>query len=219
MIERAEELVTVFGGGGFIGRYVCECLLNSGVRVRVAQRDPRQAYFIQPLAQVGQFGFVRADITNADSVRDARQGRHRRRSTCAACSAGTMHGGPCRRRAQRRRGRARGRRWRAGPCLRDRRRPRLAIQLRPHQGRGRGRRSARRSPSATIIRPSLVFGPEDNLTNRFAGNGAAAVPPGDRRQAQFPAGLCPRPGAGDRQGRARSADAMAARPMRSAARR
>ena len=49
MISQAEELVTVFGGGGFIGRYVCEYLLRSGVRVRVAQRDPRKAFFIQPL--------------------------------------------------------------------------------------------------------------------------------------------------------------------------
>ena len=69
MIERAEELVTVFGGDGFIGRYVCELLMKSGVRVRVASRDPRNSYFIQPLGQVGQFGFVQADITNADSVR------------------------------------------------------------------------------------------------------------------------------------------------------
>ena len=71
MIERAEELVTVFGGGGFIGRYVCEFLMKRGVRVRVAQRDPRQAYIIQPLGQVGQFGFEAADITNLDSVRNA----------------------------------------------------------------------------------------------------------------------------------------------------
>src|SRR3954463_9278245 len=71
MIERAEELVTVFGGGGFVGRYVCEALLKRGVRVRIAQRDPRQAYIIQPLAQVGQFGFVQADITRPDSVRRA----------------------------------------------------------------------------------------------------------------------------------------------------
>src|SRR5438067_4532407 len=74
MIERAEELVTVFGGGGFIGRYVCEFLLKSGVRVRVAQRDPRQAYIIQPLAQVGQYGVVKADVTNAESVRHALRG-------------------------------------------------------------------------------------------------------------------------------------------------
>ena len=38
MIDRSEELVTVFGGSGFIGRYVCELLMKSGVRVRVATR-------------------------------------------------------------------------------------------------------------------------------------------------------------------------------------
>src|SRR5206468_10566556 len=74
MIDRNEELVTVFGGGGFIGRYVCEFLMKSGVRVRVAQRDPRQAYIIQPLGQVGQFGFVKADLTSPDSVRHAVKG-------------------------------------------------------------------------------------------------------------------------------------------------
>ena len=45
MIERAEELVTVFGGGGFVGRYVCESLLKRGVRVRIAQRNPRQRLY------------------------------------------------------------------------------------------------------------------------------------------------------------------------------
>src|SRR5215213_8521277 len=74
MISQAEELVTVFGGGGFVGRYVCEYLMKSGVRVRVAQRNPRQAYIIQPLGQVGQFGFVRADLSNADEVRRALDG-------------------------------------------------------------------------------------------------------------------------------------------------
>ena len=74
MIDRSNELITIFGGGGFVGRYVCEALLKRGVRIRVAQRDPRKAYFIQPLAQVGQFGFERADITNAGSVRHAVRG-------------------------------------------------------------------------------------------------------------------------------------------------
>src|SRR5438876_8715753 len=71
MINRSEELVTVFGGDGFIGRYVCEFLLRSGARVRVASRDPRNSYFIQPLGQVGQFGFVQADIASEASVRRA----------------------------------------------------------------------------------------------------------------------------------------------------
>src|SRR3954467_12198212 len=74
MIDRSEELVTVFGGGGFIGRYVCEVLMKRGARVRVAQRNPKQAYIIQPLAQVGQFGFVQADLTKPDSVGHAVKG-------------------------------------------------------------------------------------------------------------------------------------------------
>src|SRR3712207_5119213 len=74
MIERAEELVTVFGGGGFVGRYVRELLMKSSVRVRVAQRNPRQAYIIQPLGQVGQFGFVHADVADAKSVQEAVEG-------------------------------------------------------------------------------------------------------------------------------------------------
>ena len=60
MIDRGDELVTLFGGGGFIGRYVCEMLLRSGRRVRIASRNPRSAYFIQPLGQVGQIGYLRA---------------------------------------------------------------------------------------------------------------------------------------------------------------
>ena len=47
-------LITVFGGGGFIGRYVCEALLKRGARLRVAERYPRKAFFLQPLGQVGQ---------------------------------------------------------------------------------------------------------------------------------------------------------------------
>src|SRR5436309_4792833 len=74
MIERSEELVAVFGGGGLIGRYVSELLMMAGVRVRIVSRDPRRAYFIQPLGQVGQFGFEKADVTDRDSVRNAIHG-------------------------------------------------------------------------------------------------------------------------------------------------
>src|SRR5688500_19673088 len=74
MIDRGDELVTVFGGGGFIGRYVCEILLRSGKRVRIASRNPRSAYFIQPLGQVGQIGYLRADITEPESIARAVDG-------------------------------------------------------------------------------------------------------------------------------------------------
>ena len=71
MIEPSEQLVTVFGGGGFIGRYVCEQLFRAGARVRIAQRNPRSAYIIQPLAPVGHWGREVADVTSRESVRNA----------------------------------------------------------------------------------------------------------------------------------------------------
>ena len=46
MINADNRIVTVFGGGGFVGRYVCEELFDRELRVRVASRDPRAAYFI-----------------------------------------------------------------------------------------------------------------------------------------------------------------------------
>jgi uncharacterized protein YbjT (DUF2867 family) len=166
MIERAEELVTVFGGGGFIGRYVCEFLMKSGVRIRVASRDPRNAYFIQPLGQVGQFGFVQADIADARSVGRAVDG-----ATAVVNLVGAF-----------------GRKMRAvhfdgarnvAEAARDGRTGALvhisAIGADPQspsnygRTKGEGEVAVRKAfPTATVIRPSLVFGPEDNLTNRFA---------------------------------------------------
>ena len=166
MIERFEELVTVFGGDGFIGRYVCEYLFRSGVRVRVASRDPRNSYFIQPLAQVGQFGFVKADITDRDSVRRALDG-----ATAAINLVGVF-----------------GRKMQAvhvdgarniAEAARDAGLDALvhisAIGADPNSpsnyGRTKGEGEAvvhKSFPAASIIRPSIVFGPEDELTNRFA---------------------------------------------------
>src|SRR5688500_10926094 len=73
-LEPAEQLVTVFGGGGFVGRYVCENLLKRDARVRIACREPRLAHFLQPLGEVGQLGAVRADVTNRASVERAVDG-------------------------------------------------------------------------------------------------------------------------------------------------
>jgi uncharacterized protein YbjT (DUF2867 family) len=166
MIERAEELVTVFGGGGFIGRYVCEFLMKSGVRVRVAQRDPRQAYIIQPLGKVGQFGFERADISDAESVRRVVHGASAVVNLCGAFGAkmNKVHVDGARNVAE---------------AARD-----LGVKslvhvsaigasLQSESAYGRTKAEGEEAvgtafPTATIIRPSLVFGPEDDLTNRFA---------------------------------------------------
>ena len=166
MIERAEELVTVFGGAGFIGRYVCEFLFKSGVRVRIASRDPRNDYFIQPLAQVGQFGFEQADITSLDSVRNAVK------SATAVVNLGGVFGSGMR--AVHVDG-ARN----VAVAARDEDVKALvhvsAIGADVHsqsvygESKGEGEVEIRKAfPNATIIRPSVVFGPEDQLTNRFA---------------------------------------------------
>jgi NADH dehydrogenase len=166
MIERYEELVTVFGGDGFIGRYVCEFLMKSGVRVRIASRDPRNSYFIQPLGEVGQFGFVRADITRPHEVRAALS------SATAAVNLVGVFGNKMQAihvdgaghiaEAAREAG--------ANSLVHI-----SAIGADPkspsNYGRtkGEGEATVRKSfPDAAIFRPSLVFGPEDDLTNRFA---------------------------------------------------
>jgi NADH dehydrogenase len=59
----SDALVTVVGGSGFIGRYVVQRLAESGRRVRVVVRQPQAAQFLKPLAALGQIQIVRGDIT------------------------------------------------------------------------------------------------------------------------------------------------------------
>ena len=167
MLERAEELVTLFGGSGFIGRYVCEMLLKSGVRVRIASRQPRHAYFIQPLGQVGQLGYVRADITDAGSVSRAVDGASAVINLCGVLKGnfqavhvtGARHVAEAAREAG------------ATALVHI-----SAIGADPKSESAYGRSKSEGEaavraafPAATIIRPSLVFGPEDQITNRLAG--------------------------------------------------
>ena len=63
-----DKLVTLIGGGGFLGRYVAQELLAAGARVRVAERDPRRAYFLKPLGGLGQTQFATCDVTKPDTV-------------------------------------------------------------------------------------------------------------------------------------------------------
>jgi NADH dehydrogenase len=166
MILRSNELVTVFGGDGFIGRYVCESLMKAGVRVRVASRDPRNSYFIQPLGQVGQFGFVRADVTDKEAVRRALDG------AAAVINLVGVFGRKMRAvHVDGARNIAEAAKKAGAEALVHV----SAIGADPQSQSNYGRTKAegeaavgKAFKTATIIRPSLVFGPEDNLTNRFA---------------------------------------------------
>ena len=64
----AQQLVTVFGGSGFVGRHVVRALVKRGYRVRVAVRRPDLAGFLQPLGNVGQISFVQANLRYRQSV-------------------------------------------------------------------------------------------------------------------------------------------------------
>lgn len=166
MIERSEQLVTVFGGAGFIGRYVCEALFKTGVRVRVASRDPRNDYFLQPLAQVGQFGFEKADVTNLDSVRNAVKSATAVINLCGAFgrSMRKVHVDGARNVAQAARNMGARSLVQISAVGAD-----PAAKSNYGRTKGEGEAAVRQAfPDATIIRPSLVFGPEDDLTNRFA---------------------------------------------------
>ena len=165
MIDRREELVTVFGGDGFIGRYVCEALLKAGVRVRIACREPRLAHFIQPLGQVGQFGFLKADITNPLSARAAAEGSSAIVNLVGAFRhMSSIHISGARNVAE------------AATAVGASALVHIsAIGADPDSEaeygstKGRGEEAVHKAfPKATIVRPSLVFGPEDQLTNRFA---------------------------------------------------
>ena len=166
MYDKRNGLVTVFGGGGFVGRYVCEALFKTGVRVRVAERRPRRAYFLQPLAAVGQLDLVAADVTHAQSVSRAVEGASAVINLVGilkgAFEAVHVDGASNVAKAAGNEG--------AGALVQV-----SAIGARTDspaeygRTKGAGEVAAKRLfPGATMIRPSLVFGPEDQLTNRFA---------------------------------------------------
>jgi uncharacterized protein YbjT (DUF2867 family) len=165
-LENGAQLVTVFGGGGFIGRYVCEKLLRAGVRIRVAAREPRTAHHIQPLGQVGQIGFVRADLAKASSIAAAVDGATAAINLCGVLKGAftAIHAEGARHLAE----------ASAAAGLRSLVHVSAigadpASQSAYGRSKGEGEAAVRSAfPNATIIRPSLVFGPEDQLTNRFA---------------------------------------------------
>ncbi|WP_118858364.1 NAD-dependent epimerase/dehydratase family protein [Sphingomonas mesophila] len=170
-LKSLPPLITVFGGGGFVGRYVVEELLRAGARVRVAQRFPRQAFFLQPLGQVGQIDFAAADVTRPDSVAAACAGAEAVINLVAVMGRGlgaiNAEG--------------------AGHVARAAAKAGASALVHVSaigadaggaaeyaQSKGRGEAAVKDAfPAATIVRPSLVFGPEDQLTNRFAGLMAA----------------------------------------------
>ena len=165
----SETLVTVYGGSGFLGRHVVRALARRGYLIRVAVRRPDLANYLQPLGRVGQIHAVQANLRHAPSVeaaaRDAQvlinlvgilfERSRQRFDTVQAFGA-----------------------------------EQVALAANAHGARlvhvsaigadenssshyARSKAEAERlllaaQPQAVIMRPSILFGPEDDFFNRFA---------------------------------------------------
>lgn len=160
-------LVTIFGGGGFVGRYVAQELLAKGMRVRVAERNPGNAMRVKPLAELGQVQLVHADVTNAASVARAVAGADAVVNLVAVLDGALdaiNHQGSANV-AQAVRAAGIGTLVHISAIGAD-----AGSESAYGRSKGQGEQAVRAAvPGAVIIRPSIIFGREDQFTNRFAG--------------------------------------------------
>jgi uncharacterized protein YbjT (DUF2867 family) len=163
------QLVTIFGGSGFLGRHTVRALARAGWRIKVATRHPNQGFFLRPLGTVGQIDFVKADVSDADQVAAAVAGasavvnltgilfekgqsfddvqaqgaENVAKAAAAAGATALVHVSAI------------------GAAA--------ASESHYAASKGEGEEAVRAAfPSAVILRPSIIFGPEDGFFNKFA---------------------------------------------------
>jgi len=161
-----DRLVVMFGGSGFVGRYIAQALLAQGVRVRFAERDPRRAWFLKPQGNLGQTQFVAADITKPASVAQAVRG-----ADAVINLVGVLKGDFQKLHVEGARTIAQAAAQAGVATLVHL----SAIGADPAspaaygRSKGLGEQAVRQAfPNAVILRPSIVFGREDQFINRFA---------------------------------------------------
>lgn len=166
----APSIVTIFGGSGFLGRYIARRMAKAGWRVRVAVRRPNEAVFVRPYGVVGQVEPILANIRNDDSVRAALKGA----DAVINCVSVLQEAGRQTFEALNVDGAGRVARLAAEEGV-----ARL-VQISAigadvdgpsdyARTKGRGEAAVLDAfPQAVILRPSLLFGPEDDFFNRFA---------------------------------------------------
>jgi uncharacterized protein YbjT (DUF2867 family) len=169
MASNQDTLVTVFGGSGFIGRSVVRALCKRDYRIRVAVRRPELAGHLQPLGKVGQIHAVQANLRYPASVEAAMRDSH-----VAINLVGILAEGGAQR-FEAVQGAGAGAVAKAAAAAGARMVHVSAIGAdenspsRYAQSKAAGEKAVlAAAPSATILRPSIVFGPEDQFTNRFA---------------------------------------------------
>jgi NADH dehydrogenase len=166
MTVKTERLITLFGGGGFIGRYAAQALFRAGARVRIAERHPRRAFFLKPLCGLGQIQFARAPLGDAEAVAAAVAG-----ADAVVNLVGILKGDFHKVHVAGARNIAEAAAAAGVPALVHV----SAIGADPEaasaygRSKGEGEAAVRAAfPPATILRPSIAFGPEDDFVNRIA---------------------------------------------------
>jgi NADH dehydrogenase len=169
MASNLDTLVTVFGGSGFVGRSVVRELAKREYRIRVAVRRPELAGYLQPMGLVGQIHTVQANVRHQGSVEAAVRDAHvvvnlvgilaesgaQTFNAVQAAGAGTIAQAAAAADAQMVHVSAIGADENSVSAY--------------ARSKAEGEKAVLSAvPSATIMRPSVVFGPEDQFTNRFA---------------------------------------------------
>jgi uncharacterized protein YbjT (DUF2867 family) len=160
------RIVTLIGGGGFLGRHVAEALMRAGARVRIAQRHPRRAFEVRALANLGQIQFAAIDATDAAVVAKVVAG-----SDAVVNLVGILKGDFQRFHVDVARNVALGAAA-AGALMVQMSAIGADADSPSAYGRSKaaGEAAVRAAHAgATILRPSIVFGRGDQFVNRFAG--------------------------------------------------
>jgi uncharacterized protein YbjT (DUF2867 family) len=160
------ELVTLFGGAGFLGRYVAQALLQRGARVRLVDRDAKRAFFVKPMGGLGQTQFIAADITKPATVQRAVQGGDSVINLVGllAGKLEAIHVEGARTVAEAARAAGARALVHVSAIGADLQSPSLYGRT-----KAEGEQAVRAAfPGATIIRPSILVGAEDEFVNRFA---------------------------------------------------
>jgi uncharacterized protein YbjT (DUF2867 family) len=169
MASNLDTLVTVFGGSGFVGRSVVRALAKRDYRIRVAVRRPELAGHLQPLGKVGQIHAVQANLRYPASIEAAMRDSHVAINLVGILAEGgaqsfnAVHseGAAAVAKAANAAG--------AGMVHVSA----IGADENSLSRYGRSKAAGEKAvlsatPSAVILRPSVIFGPEDQFTNRFA---------------------------------------------------
>ena len=167
----AGKLVVVMGGSGFVGRHLAQELLSRGARLRVVSRQPERAAGLKPLANLGQVQLLRADLTRADSLAQALAG-----ADAVVNLAGTFAGD-----LDAVMGRGAGALARAAAAAGVSAFVHISAIGADAEGETQYARAKAAGetavlaaiPGAAIMRPSVLFGPDDQFITMFAGLSAS----------------------------------------------